>query len=344
MSRLGFVVIPLAGVAWAWSGSTDDRQSKLLATPSSAPIAFVRGKNWRELVTIKPDGSNLRVVTRIRRGRIFGLSWSPNGRKIAFQLDAAEDASLYVVNANGTGLRRLARWRDFSTTPVWSPRGRTIAFDKHDDGVHQIWVINADGSGARRLTRPGSFSSPSWSPDGRRIALSGPGGIWVMKANGRNRRRVVRANLEGTAPVWSPANKIAFYVGDDLWIANPDGRGRRIAVKDGQESYEPGGIGFSPDGRRVAFEAFFAVGNSELLTSSISAGQVRRLTDNTLADYGPSWSPDGKGLAFARAVPGGPNAGYGPGDIWVINADGTGERNLTNSATDESLPVWAPTR
>jgi TolB protein len=163
-----------------------------------------------------------------------------------------------------------------------------------------------------------------------------------MKANGQNRRRVIRANLEGGAATWSPANKIAFYVGDDLWIANPDGSGRRIAVKDGEESYEPGGIEFSPDGRLVAFQAFYAVGNSELVVAGILGGEVRRLTDNKLADYGPSWSADGKALAFRRYVPGGPNAEDGPGDIWLMNADGTGERNLTNSATDESLPVWAP--
>jgi Tol biopolymer transport system component len=330
------ILIPLSAVAWAWSSSTGDRHSKPLATHSSAPIAFVRGKNWRELVTIRPDGSSLRVVTRVRRGEIFGFSWSPNGRKLAFQVDGAEHETLYVVNANGKGLRRLARWRDtYGAEPAWSPRGRTIVFDRHDDGVHQISVINADGSGARRLTPPGSWRFPSWSPDGSRIVMGAADGVWVMRANGRNRKRVIRADLEGSAPDWSPGNKIAFYIGDDLWVANADGSGRRIAVKDGEASYEPSGIEFSPDGRLVAFQAFYAAGNSELVVAGISGGQVRRLTDNKLADYGPSWSADGKALAFGRSVPG------GPGDIWVMNADGTGERNLTNSATDESLPVWA---
>ena len=60
-------------------------------------------------------------------------------------------------------------------------------------------------------------------------------------------------------------------------------------------------------------------------------------------ELGPSWSPDGNSLAFARYNPRGP--GYEddePTDIYVMNADGSGERNLTNSPADEFAPAWAP--
>ena len=323
------------------SGSRRSGESEL-AAKSAGRIAFVRGT--RELVVVDSNGRNRRSVVRMPRGyEISVFSWAPSGRRLAVSATTPGfKERLYVVGANGQGLRRLAQWEDFGAIPVWSPRGTKIAFDKHDDGEHSIWVINVDGSGARRLTRPSSLRGPSWSPDGRRIALAGPGGVYVMRANGRQRRLVIRTNLEGTAPVWSPANKIAFYVGHDLWIANPDGTRRTLAIKDGTETYSPGGLEFSRDGRKVAFSAHFGVGNGELLIGDVSTWRVRRLTDNNVEDYGPSWSPDGAFLAFGRYRAGRGGAASGPGDIYVLNADGSGERNLTRGPADEYFPAWAP--
>ena len=298
-----------------------------------------RGEGARRRVD--PDGGNQRTVVRLRRGfSISSPSWAPGGRRIAFSATTPLGKErLYVVGVEGRGLRRLAQWEGYGSV-LWSPTGKTILFDKHNDGTHQLWTINPDGSGARKLTpvpgdRPGGFSSPTWSPDGRRIACSGRNGIHVMKANGRNRRLVIR---EGTGPVRSPANQIAYYLGDDLWVANPDGSGQRIAIKDGPESWEPGGIEFSPDGREVAFATHFAVGNGELMIGEVFGGGVRRLTVNTMDDWVPSWSPDGRSLAFARYRRG----SLGAGDIYIINADGSGERNLTKSAADEYFAAWAP--
>jgi Tol biopolymer transport system component len=333
-----FLVLPIVLLSWAalGSSSTGDFES---TTQTPARIAFIRGNG--QLVTVDPDGRNERIVVRLRAGfSISGFTWAPGGRRIALSTTTPLGKErLYVVGVNGRGLRRLAQWED-SGSVLWAPHGRTILFDKHHDGEHQLWTIKPDGSGARKLTpvpgdRPGGFSSPTWSPNGRRIACSGPKGIYVMRANGRGRRLVIR---EATGPVWSPANKIAYYVGDDLWIANPDGSGRRIAIKDGPESYEPGGIEFSPDGRRVAFSAHYSVGNRELVIGEVSTGNVGRLTTNDMDDWPPHWSPDGRSLAFERYRRG----GYGAGEIYLINVDGTGERNLTNSAANEYWVEWAP--
>ena len=317
------------------------------ATADSAQIAFLQGT--RKLVVVDADGRNQRTVVRLRpRFEIVDFKWDPSGRRIAIEATTPLGKErLYVIGANGRGWRRLAQWEDYSSVLAWSPRGKTILFDKQNDGYHQFWVINADGSGARKLTPIGWFGGATWSPDGRRIAFFGRAGkpevtgIHVMSANGRNRRLIIRG---GGVPLWSPANKIAFFRGDDLWIANPDGSGRRIAIKADPKTWSPSGIEFSPDGGRVAFSRSYAVRNGELMIGDVVTGGVQRLTTtNTLDEFGPSWSADGNSLAFTRYRPNGPDLEDDePAEIYVMNADGSGVRNLTSSAADEYAPAWAP--
>ena len=346
MQQRVILLLPVLLCAFVSDATGSSRSSEIAsATANSAPIAFRQGT--RKLVVVDADGRNRRTVVRLRPGfEIIAFSWDPSGRRIAFEATTPLGKErLYVIGANGRGLRRLAQWEDYALV-AWSPRGRTILIDKQNDGAHQFWVVNADGSGARKLTPISWFSGATWSPDGRRIAFHGRAGkrqvtgIHVTSANGRYRGLIIRG---GGAPVWSPANKIAFYLGDDLWIANPDGSGRRIAIEADPKTWSPSRAEFSPDGRRVAFTTHFAVGNGELMIGDVVAGGVQRLTTNTMYEWAPSWSPDGNSLAFARYRPRGP--GYEddePNDIYVMNPDGSGERNLTNSAADEILPAWAP--
>jgi Tol biopolymer transport system component len=340
------MLLPVLLCAFVTEASGSSRPgSSEQATSDSTRIAFVRGT--RELVLVDSDGRNQTVVRLRPRFDISAFSWAPGGHRLAISATTPGfKEHLYVVGANGRGLHRLAQWEDFGSVPAWSPRGKTILVDKHNDGDHQLWLVKADGSGARKLTPVEWFNGPTWSPDGKRIALFGRGrgknvlahGIYVMKADGSARRRIVPTSSESTAPVWSPANQIVYYQGDDLWSVNPDGSGKRIAIADTPETWEPGPVVFTRDGRKVAFFANFAVRNPELLAGDISTGVMRRMTNNAMADYSPSWSPDGSSLVFERSRP----AFDAPGDIYVMNADGSGERNLTNSALNEWTPKWAP--
>lgn len=342
------LLLPFLLCAFVSDATGSSRSSEIAsATADSARIAFMQGA--RKLVVVDADGRNQRTVVRLRpRFEIVDFKWDPSGRRIAFEATTPLGKErLYVIGADGRGWRRLAQWEDYSSVLAWSPRGRTILFDKQNDGEHQFWVINANGSGARKLTPLGWFTDATWSPDGRRIAFHGRAGkrqatgIHMMSANGRYRRLIIRG---GGAPVWSPTNKIAFYRGDDLWIANPDGSGQRIVITADPKTWSPSRIGFSPDGGRVAFSRSYAVRNGELMIGDVVTGGVQRLTTtNTLDEFGPSWSPDGNSLAFTRYRPNGPDPEDDePTDIYVMNADGSGVRNLTNSAADEHSPAWAP--
>ena len=98
------------------------------------------------------DGTGQRRLARKRAG----LRWSPDGRKIAFiEQTARATRDVYLMNADGSGVRNLTRSEADEQTVTWSPDGRKIAFVRSLDGGNSsgIYVMNADGTAQRRLQR-----------------------------------------------------------------------------------------------------------------------------------------------------------------------------------------------
>ncbi|MCH8346287.1 MAG: PD40 domain-containing protein, partial [Chloroflexi bacterium] len=185
-------------------------------------------------LTDYPDASELPVDPPVRMGKlpggeqvVFGHdrepAWSPDGSKIAFSSDRDRNNEIYVINADGTGLKNLTNSPDSDTRPVWSPDGSKIAFVGGG-----IYVVNADGTGLTNLTTysPGANGSPVWSPDGSRIAfLSDRGGsreIYVMNADGTGLVRLHNAWTE--PPTWSPdGTAVAFVSAGGIYLMSADG-------------------------------------------------------------------------------------------------------------------------
>jgi TolB protein len=182
-----------------------------------------------------------------RRARIFGRdglvsiepSWSPDGRRVVFEssvYDAEGPGTIWVVNADGAGLRQLTRGAD-DRQPNWSPAGDRIVFQRTRSGAQDLYTIRPDGTGLRNVTKTRRLSETdaSWSPSGRKIVFSGDGpeidvaALYAIPAAGGKRVRVTRTRgwYDG-APAWSPDGKsIAF----EARRGEPDGSsGTRIYV------------------------------------------------------------------------------------------------------------------
>ncbi|MBN1595606.1 PD40 domain-containing protein, partial [candidate division FCPU426 bacterium] len=102
-------------------------------------------------------------VTQFPASHLVGSpSWSPNGKHIAFTVSFFEKADIWMVDIDGTGLKRLTK-DGYSNSPAWAPAGERIAFSsgRQDPYRWEIWVMNQDGSSQFCVTRNGGFS-PAW--------------------------------------------------------------------------------------------------------------------------------------------------------------------------------------
>ena len=238
---------------------------------------------------------------------------SPDGDRIAFAVSEfsvlsdqnALVSSLYVVDRDGTNIKRLTRGIGSEDQPAWSPVGALIAYRYiGPDGRADIWVMNTDGSNARNLTAdlPADTErrSPAWSADGTRIAFASQqsgiedvvSSIWTMRADGTDKRMLTKT-----------------LTGYDAWPT------------------------WSPDGRRIAFIRQYDL-EGDIAIVDANGGEPTRvsLLGRQLT---PSWSPDGESIAFVQPGVGGLN-------VYTVSPAGT---NLRLRTVDPSWgggvePTW----
>jgi Tol biopolymer transport system component len=133
-------------------------------SPDGKQIAFSSNrdspKSW-EIYVMNSDGSKQTRLTQLSlRGWAYTV-WSPDGTRLAVASPFDIQGPIYVVNADGSGLIKLA---DEGASPMWSPDGKRIAFASGQEGKSNIFVINVDGSELTQLTSTGNNYSPQWQP------------------------------------------------------------------------------------------------------------------------------------------------------------------------------------
>jgi TolB protein len=222
------------------------------------------------------------------------------------------NSGLYVVDADGTHLRRLTNGR--VGTPAWSSDGSKLVFGRSegegDEAKQSLVVINTNGTGEHVInTGQKKNGSPSFSPDGKQFVLSLDGdigwGVFTINADGSNPRKVA----QGGWPALSPdGRRIAFNgrAGPDgplrIFVIHADGtQKRQVSTGDGTHECPA----WSPDGNRIAYQALTrdqVSGKFDTMVRVVNAdgsGDVAVGTHRTpYLDEMPSWFPDGQRLAI----------------------------------------------
>jgi len=285
-------------------------------SPDGKKIAFWRdriGKTSDSLLVIDPDTGRL-VATPlegVNADRVGGgsLSWSPDGRRLAFSLPA--ELAVYVWNADNGARTTISA--DAETSLAWSPDGRWIALTGRVGSREGTFLVRPNGTGLRRISALGRrYEVPSWSPDSRWLAVEWRGDIWVIPATGGRARRLTQGWRYGYFngdPQWNPRGlPLARLAGTVVPWGNPtdsaaDGRVLRTTHPV---------LRLAADGSRVAMAysqgpPFGPLGSIELWEPS---GQLTRLR---------SYGDDGIALAGDRvAVMDHSVGGKGPSDFWTL--------------------------
>ena len=249
-----------------------------------------------------------------------GAGATVHGSRIAFGLVHGDLSSIYTVRPFGGGLRRLTvpptrQELGGDSGPAWSPDGRRIVFERDltywGADRYRLAAVPAAGGLSRQLTKGPYDVMPTFSPNGRRIAFVRGGAtvsLYTIDRLGRHATRLLADALD-ISPAWSH------------------------------------------DGRTIAFSRLadpsLPIDQATLYLADADGSHVRQLGQVPVMGVSPAWSPDGRKIAFVSfadhddpACPA--DSCPSSGEIYVVNADGTGLTRLTSSQADDEHPTWSP--
>jgi len=218
--------------------------------------------------------------------------------------DADGRQQIFIVKPDGTGKKRLTEEGKQNFFPAWSPNGRKLAFASDRSSTLQIWTMNVDGSRPRQLTTEGENIVPTWSPDGKRLAFG--------------------------------SKRTGHF---EIWAMDSDGKNQKQLTSTDAAVWN-NAAAWSPDGRRIAFSST-RNGHYAIWVMDPDGGNLTQLTtpygDRYPDSNAPAWSPDGTKIAFWSGLE------HRYGNIWVMDADGTHRKQLTDQPTGINCdePEWS---
>ena len=352
-------------------------------SPDNTKIAFV---SWRdsknptycddgdcnfEIYIMDADGSDQHRITD-NPAEDWNPSWSPDGMQIAF--DSLRDeprkpqdcgdycnSELYVMDVDGTEVRRLTNNNVPDWNPVWRPPASSAAaqiptatetpkkplaeigggknqlsYWAQTDSAVNIYLINLNGM-SEEGTLIGNGKAHAWSPDGRQIAFVGDSGtdltkIYIMDADGKNKRVLVQSDVSVWEPTWSPDGKQIAYSRDhkDIYVINIDGTNDHLVLHGDSDYYGPA---WSPDGKQIAFLKSTGGLQSILQIADKDGSNIKEVA--SVADWSapPDWSPDGQWIAYGCYT--------SDWQVCLIKPDGSNQDVLTFGSYNVS-PQWSP--
>jgi Tol biopolymer transport system component len=334
-------------------------------SPDGKSLAFVSSRSGNaDIWILEIATKKLRNVTNHPAGD-FRPAWSPDGQWLAFTTDrdskklrpngfvVRHSTQIYLIRADGTGLRRVTQTQSFVGSPTWSPDGKQLVFyeaefaelgkitavNRRARGTTQIATVDLTTNEYHVLT---SGLGEKWSPrfvTADRVAYSsgGPeGGLEFINGMAGTRGEV-------SVPSWSPDLKRMLFHRDieqawppfQRWHSkDPQFRLVRTGVF---PAYDPTG------GRLLTNDGPGAVVSKNIIAMNTDGSQQRVFVGGgEKSALGPAWSPAGDRVAFALGRFFQMTDGPAIADIAVVNRDGTGLKVLTDGSANRGFPSWSP--
>jgi Tol biopolymer transport system component len=222
-----------------------------------------------------------------------------------------------------------------------------------------MFTVNADGRDKKLLTRDGGIS-PRWSPDGTKLLFTRGDNLFVMRAGPGAVPRFLIGPINGAAagPAgrpelaahWSPdGRRITFETVRGIEVANADGSGRRLLLRTRPRQLYFGNPDWSPDGGQIVLAGsqwapltWPAWVPEQIYVMRSNGTGLRQLTDDTTFQRGPSWSPDGRWILFARCPA--PWAKSRVSELVLLKPDGSDQRTIARLPGTDCVRniTWSP--
>jgi len=308
------------------------------------------------LTAVAPDGSSSSTLMTLDEpgNQFWNLRFSPDGTRLAFLFGSPDRSSpgavaIYVADADGTHVRRLARCPGHGDCSVfdtaglaWAPDGSALAVTA--EGA--LYVVDATAGGLRQLpVGAGGATAPAWSPDGVRIAFGQGTRLRTIEPDG-SALTTLAAGLPGVSDVdWSPDGTRLVVSGSPSGVYVVRSRGGAPDLIVAQKGYEgPAAASWSPDGRHIAY--FTTPGrpgrfHAELRVADPVAGTDRLLqqSDCCISDWAPPvWSPDGTRIALYVEIDGHPSQS----GLFLVPAEGSGVPTRVDLPAYQFRLAWQP--